>query len=364
MTAALWALLLLPQAAPPATPPETFAKAAAAAEAARAARSPQAAGLYARALRLNPAWKEGWWALGSMQYGKDNYAECRDSFRRLVKLDGKNGAAVTMLGLCEFRTKDYEDSLAHLKQGQRIGAGNEQMETVAQFHIAKLLAHASDFEASLSVLSVLAQTGKDGPQYLMAAGTAGLWRAQFPEEVAPEDRELVLLAGRAFWEVSRRHVPEAKEAFAVLLSKYPRTPGVHYLHGSFLLVEDPDKAIAAFSEELVVSPAHPGALTALAAEYLRRGDAAKALPYARKALDVLPGAVASHALLGRSLVETGDLAAGVKELEKAKELGPQEPQVRIGLASAYAKLGRTEDAARERQEFLRLKALTKRPEEQ
>jgi Flp pilus assembly protein TadD len=61
--------------------------------------------------------------------------------------------------------------------------------------------------------------------------------------------------------------------------------------------------------------------------------------------------------LGRILVETGELAKGVEELEKAEKLAPESLQPRIALATAYAKLGRAKDAARERQEFLRLKAL-------
>jgi hypothetical protein len=36
-------------------------------------------------------------------------------------------------------------------------------------------------------------------------------------------------------------------------------------------------------------------------------------------------------------------------------LAPASPQVRIALATAYAKAGRKDDAARERQEFLKLR---------
>jgi predicted Zn-dependent protease len=64
-----------------------------------------------------------------------------------------------------------------------------------------------------------------------------------------------------------------------------------------------------------------------------------------------------------SLVESGDVAKGIKELELSKLQAPDSPQTRIALASAYAKAGRSEDAARERAEFLKLKQLTKKPEE-
>lgn len=354
-----------PQAAKAAepVPAAVFVKAAAAAEQARKGNSPAAPALFAKALRLNPSWKEGWWGLGSLQYQRDAYAECRNSFQKLTRLDAQNGAAWTMLGLCEYGVKEYDTSLGHLKRGQQIGLANDSMDTVAKYHVAQLMTRAGDFEPALQILMSFAQTGKQSAAYLMLAGTAGLWKPALPEEILADDRERVLLAGRAFWEAAQRHVPEARSAFADLLEQYGKSSGVHYLYASFLLVENPDKAVGEFEEELHVTPDHPGALTALAAEYLRRGEAARALPYAKRCVEVLPNAVAAHVLAGRSLTETGDLAAGLRELEKARELGPDEPQVRIGLASVYAKLGRTEDAARERREFLRLKDLNKKPEE-
>jgi predicted Zn-dependent protease len=44
-------------------------------------------------------------------------------------------------------------------------------------------------------------------------------------------------------------------------------------------------------------------------------------------------------------------------LEKARDLAPESPETRVALASAYAKVGRPQDAARERAEFQRLKNL-------
>ena len=63
--------------------------------------------------------------------------------------------------------------------------------------------------------------------------------------------------------------------------------------------------------------------------------------------------------MGRVLTEGDiDLPRGLKELEYARQLAPASPQVRIALATAYTKAGRKDDAARERQEFLRLRKIT------
>jgi cytochrome c-type biogenesis protein CcmH/NrfG len=72
-------------------------------------------------------------------------------------------------------------------------------------------------------------------------------------------------------------------------------------------------------------------------------------------VDAAPESFAAYAALGRVLSESGELTEGIKALERARQLAPDSPQVRIALASAYAKVGRPADAARERAEFLKLK---------
>jgi Flp pilus assembly protein TadD len=99
-----------------------------------------------------------------------------------------------------------------------------------------------------------------------------------------------------------------------------------------------------------------GALAALAAEYLRRDEADLGIPYARRLLDVLPQSVAPHTLLGRLLAMKGEITEGIVELEKAREIDPDDPQPHIALASLYAKAGRPQDAAKERAAFSRINA--------
>jgi len=94
---------------------------------------------------------------------------------------------------------------------------------------------------------------------------------------------------------------------------------------------------------------------ALAAEYPHRGEVDKRLPYARRSMELHPGSIASHAMLGKLIVASGYSDHALQELESARGLRPEQPETRIALASLYAKLGREDDAARERREFLRLK---------
>jgi Flp pilus assembly protein TadD len=51
--------------------------------------------------------------------------------------------------------------------------------------------------------------------------------------------------------------------------------------------------------------------------------------------------------LGRSLLDSGKAADAVKPLETASKLSPENPTIHFTLATAYQRLGRKDDAARE-----------------
>jgi tetratricopeptide (TPR) repeat protein len=342
-----------------------FARLAQQADQARQANQAESAiVLYQRALRLKPDWKEGWWYLGTLDYQTDRYTECRDALRRLTAIEQNGGPAWSMLGLCEFQTKEYDLALAHLRHGQELGvAGVPQIDEVAKYHLALLLTRNENYEKSLDLFFDLARHGKDDADMIVAAGIAAMRRPLLPEGLPVEEREITYLAGRAVWDAGARRAAQAQRNFDALLARFPTSPGVHFLYGSFLLQEEPDKGIAELQKEIAISPGHVPARVQIAFEYLRRGEPAKGLPYASEAVRLAPDSVVAHTVLGRSLAETGELEPGVKELELAEKLAPDSPQPRIALASVYAKLGRNEDAARERREFLRLKEISKSPGE-
>jgi predicted Zn-dependent protease len=87
---------------------------------------------------------------------------------------------------------------------------------------------------------------------------------------------------------------------------------------------------------------------------MKQGKFEEARPHAERAVDLAPSLFVAHHALGRIRFEAGDAEAAIQSLEIARKLAPDSPEVRFSLARAYAKVGRSEEAAREREEFLRL----------
>lgn len=313
--------------------------------------------LYKKGVALKPAWEEGWWSLGTLEYGLDQFAEARDAFRHLTAIQPGAGAPWAMLGLSEFETRQYDRSLSHLRHAADLHTGQEQsIADEANYHLALLLTRNEEYEGAMKALALFAQRNLNDAKFIEAMGIAALRKPLLPAEVVPTDRQLVMDVGRVMYDATALRTTEAGAEFKILVDKYPETPNIHYLYGSFLMFADANNGLREMKKELEVSPAHVPAMVTIANEYIQRKDFQAALPYARKAAELEPQSFPAHAVLGRVLAE-GDLdnQRGIQELEEARKLAPGSPQVRIALATAYAKAGRKEDAAKERREFLKLR---------
>jgi tetratricopeptide (TPR) repeat protein len=273
----------------------------------------------------------------------------------VLRLAPKNGAAFAFLGLCEYGLKEYDRSLQHLLQSRLYGVGDTaDLGSVARFHAATLMSRISQFEQALETLGEFANEGNDNPRVIEAMGIATLRLPMLPEELPPDRREMVLMAGRGSYQMATRNTAAAGKSFEALVVRYPETPNVHYAYGVYLLLEQPDKAIEEFKKELELQPGHPASLMQIAFEYLNRGDAKTAVGWAKQAVDAAPKDFATHKALGQALLETGDIDGAIKELQTGIALAPESPGLHFQLAKAYQKAGRLEDATKEREEFTRL----------
>ncbi len=343
----------------PKSSPETFDELARKADAARDRdRIEAAAELYQRALRIKPAWADGWWSLGTIFYDSDRHAECVTAFTRFVALKPDVGPAHALLGLCEFGRANYDDALRHLFRAEEIGfAGDSRIRDVSLYHAALALIVKRDFERAMEQLARLVAASAPGDQVRTAAGLAALRKPLLPDRVPQADRSLVSQVGDAVVAQLERRPEDATRLFDAIQARYPREPQVHYAYGSLLLTSDPPKGLATLKQELDVSPEHIPALVSIALEYLKEDDAASARPYAEKAVRLAPGDFVARTAYGRALLEIGQIPKAIQELEAAVKLAPTSPHAHFALANAYARSGRNEDADRERKEFARLRKL-------
>jgi tetratricopeptide (TPR) repeat protein len=324
-------------------------------EARTAERWEEAIALYAKAVKMKPDHVQGYWYQGTAYYTLEKFSECREQFRTVTRLAPKNGAAFAFLGLCEFGLKEYDKSLQHLLQSRILGVGDmPDLGSVARYHAAVLMTRLEQYEQALETLGEFASAGEDNPRVIEAMGIATLRMPMLPIELPPDRRERVLMAGRASYMMATRNTANAAKAFEALVARYPEAPNVNYASGVFLLQEEPDKAIEAFKRELELQPNHPSSLMQIAFEYIKRGDGAAALPWAKQAVEAAPKAFPARKALGQALLEAGEVDAAIKELLLGIELAPDSPGLYFQLARAYQRAGRLEDATRAREEFTRL----------
>lgn len=355
MVASAAMVLLLVMQAPAVNP--VFRKLADQATSARAGnRLDESVALYRQALKLNPAWAEGWYFLGSILYEQDKGAECAAAFQRFTQLQPKVSAGFAFQGLCLFQAKSFGPSLAALLRARQIGLPQgEQLTDVASYHAALLYTKEENFERALQILQTFSARKEIDPKLVEAAGIAALRRPLLPQESPLEDRELVYRVGRAVMTAGDRRAAEAVELFRGIVRDYPKTPNLHYTYGTLLLGGTPDEALKMFAAELEVQPGHVPSLVMLAVENVTRGDFAVAKPFGERAVKAAPNNFATHVALGRALLGLDEVAPAIAALERAAKLEPTSPQVRIALASAYQKAGRSREAAQQRSEFQRLK---------
>jgi len=305
--------------------------------------------LYQQAVKIKPDWSEGWWFLGSLAYDADQYATGQSALTQFVKLENKP-AGWSLLGLCEFETADYADSLTHIQHALEAADGvPPEMIPALRFHEAELLTRAGLFDQALGKYIWFARQGAANPTLLSAIGLAALRTAVLPQDIPPDKQDLYSMAGTTTFRWMASDFQEAGAGFRTLLERFPAAPNVHYLFGSFLLPSEPDQAMAQFMQELQLNPTSADALAMVALEFIQHEDLNGALGYARKAIANAPVPPLAHYVYGLILTRTGDARNGVEHLEQAATLDPANLEYHIALATGYSKLGRAVDSLRERQ---------------
>jgi len=319
----------------------------------------EAAQLFTRALKLQPDWTEGWWALGMIHYQLDEYPACRDALSQMVQLDASAAPGWALLGLCEFRTHEYDASLQHLKKAHMLVSpkqGGAPLLDMANYHLAQLLTREGAFEVAQEVYLDVALRVKNNPEMIFGAGVTMLRMSILPSEVPADQRDVVTMAGRAFWDLAAEPPEKTEADFLALVAKYPSFPNVHFYYGTYLAAHHPEECVGEYLKELRISPRSVPSRVELAKRYIIERKFDEALKYAREAVALSPESVGAQLALGQVYQAQGQDQLALVPFSEAKRIDPVSPNVRMYLVNTYRALGRVEDMRRELAEYKRLKA--------
>lgn len=316
--------------------------------------NPQAIQVYQEAVQLNPQWGLGWWYLGTLQYGASAYAPAADALTHYLDLTPNAGPAFALRGQCEFEEGQFPESLKDLQQALALGAANDPRNSgIIHFHEALALTRLGRFEEALGQFTILIQHGvlSDSAIHddvISGLGLAGLRMPILPKEIDPAKQELITATGQAAATVISGDFAVGRQAFDEIFTRFPATAYLHYLDGYLLFETYPNEAIAQFQKELQVFPSSAVAHAMLAWALGMQGEFAAALPNAQESVAEDPSLPLAQLVLGRDLLETGDVKGGLPHLEAVLKTEPQNLEAHLALAKAYSILGRKDDARRER----------------
>jgi tetratricopeptide (TPR) repeat protein len=334
---------------------QNFNELAAQAGAALQSNPSEAAELYQRALALKPSWAEGWFYLGTSFYQLRRYNEAKRALERAVGLAPEKGVTWAFLGLAKYQVGKESSALADFEKAEGIGLPDNR-QFVSSIHncAAMVYLRRRDFSQAVAQLQPLAKIGDHSALTVEMLGIAVLNLPYVPANLPPAKQELVQLAGGAEWQMAAEH--DAAREFAKLLSAYKDEPGVHYLHGLYLLDHDPQGARAEFQRELQIQPRYAPARLQIGILDIRGGDPAEAISMAQEVLRWEPANALAHTILARAYMDLSDYRKALPELETASKLAPENPELHLYLAQAYRHMSRTAEADREIAEYTRLKA--------
>ncbi len=140
--------------------------------------------------------------------------------------------------------------------------------------------------------------------------------------------------------------------YRILLQRAPDKPGIHFRIGGLIMSLPPtetsvDEARKEFEQEVKINPQNAAAEYYLGELARQQDRLEEAIQHFTRSTKLFPDFAEAFGGLGRSLLDSGKAAEAVSPLETSVKLAPENPTMHLALATAYQRLGRKEDAARE-----------------
>ncbi|MDP9267971.1 MAG: tetratricopeptide repeat protein [Acidobacteriota bacterium] len=289
-----------------------------------------AAASFYRAATWDPAFPGAQASLGMARFQAGEHALAIEPLRRALASDPGNRDLARLLALSCFQIQSYACAAELLANDAAV-----ENDASLQYALGVSLVKSGEPKRAADVFArLLARNGDSAPLYVLL-GDAHAQQGDFDGAIAQYVHALRLDArvpGAHFSsgviELRRGHLAEAEHHFRAELSAHPDDNRARYHLAYTLSLE---------------------------------GKRAEALPLVRDVLKRTPAFFDGRYLLGQMLLEEGDAAGAVEQLEASVRLAPKEARAHYQLGRAYQKLGRTDDAQQQFTLFQQLKHGEEKP---
>jgi tetratricopeptide (TPR) repeat protein len=285
----------------------------------------KAASLGARYAERRPEDKTAWRRLAQFCLATRQPDRAIEAAKRGLPVD--NSAALHgILGQAYAERQQWADAAAELSTAVKMNPYDEEL----HFRLSQVYLMQQQWPQAATALENARAYFDKSPQIELALGVAYYGEREFPKAVdqflrtirlAPDVQQPYVFLGRIL-EHTENRLPEVTARFADYQAANPKSPLGYVLHAKAILSQ--------------LASANSAPDTKTAADLLQ------------KALSLKEDDAEAHYLLGVALDRQSEFPKAAAELERSIALNPNDAAAHYRLARVYARLGRKEDAERER----------------
>ncbi len=278
----------------------------------QAQRYEQALNALSEATLTNPKHAAAWLYLGKTQMAQGSFDEAVNAFRRLAAFDGWKQKSIHLQAQALIAKEAWLDVKALVDAAESEGNVDAYLYSLS----AQALTQMDDVPSAIYYLS----------QAVKLEPTASIWHLKLADANfklgAEKDAKAELLTATQL-------AGQNSEAWLEIARTYAK----YQLN---------DDAIVAYERVLAIAPQHTEALPELAALHLKQHNLAdaKSLATRMSAIPALKGT--SYYILGQVALAEDKAPLALAMLAKAGQANPENADIWLAMANAYAKLGKPE----------------------
>jgi tetratricopeptide (TPR) repeat protein len=300
--------------------------------------------------------------LGVLLFFHGDYKGAIPHLQAAVKLQPNLSKVQALLGIAEEHQSDFEDARKDL-EAAFPSIEDAKLKVEVGLELVGIYDAASDLDDAAGVITQLRKADPDNPEVLYAAYRT---YADLSGEsmlslslAAPDSAQMHQLL--AHEETREGNTNGAIAQYRKAIALNPRLPGVH-LELAELLSTSQDPAIkkqaeAEYRAAVEADPRDEKAICRLGEIALQDGDTKRASALFSEAVAFEPGDADAKLWLAKTLIEMNQPDKALPLLEASVQLEPTDATAHYRLGTLYKRLGRTDDAKREIEQYQKYKEM-------